>query len=158
MFSDVGMSPVERIPILGRTGPDIVINELKFVIDVKSRLEVPKSILPGPREIFWSKDLIAFRLDDAPMIQKQAEEGGYFIITPCLNCQKSVRGWYDHMDEWTKVHCKEGVTMLVLHKPRLPVGHSAIVIKINDFERIKLCPKPLPQLSFPVQSMALLQP
>ena len=137
-FSDVGKSPVVRIPILGRTGPDIELNELKWIIDVKSRISVPKSILPGAREIFWSHNLVAFRLEDTPFIKKQIKEGGYFTVTPCLNCQKSVKDWYDHMDEWTQEHCKDGLTMLILHRPRLPIGHSAVVIKFEDFERINL--------------------
>ena len=35
---------VQRIPVLGRSGPDISLNELQLVVDVKSRLEVPKAL------------------------------------------------------------------------------------------------------------------
>jgi len=42
IFSDAGKDPVERIPILGRTGPDISHNQIELIVDVKSRHQVPK--------------------------------------------------------------------------------------------------------------------
>jgi len=43
-FVSINMDPVERLPVIGRTGPDITMNQLGLVVDVKSRLEVPKSV------------------------------------------------------------------------------------------------------------------
>ena len=38
------MDPVERLPVIGRTGPDITMNKLALAVDIKSRLEVPKAV------------------------------------------------------------------------------------------------------------------
>jgi hypothetical protein len=42
-FGALGLSPVERVPVIGRTGPDITFNELWLAIDAKRREEVPIS-------------------------------------------------------------------------------------------------------------------
>ena len=47
LFAGIGLSPVERIPVLGRTGPDLTINELGLVVDVKSRQACPKMYFCG---------------------------------------------------------------------------------------------------------------
>ena len=61
-FEYLGLAPVERIPVLGRTGPDLTTNEMNLVVDVKSRLEVPKELY-FPLLIPFSFDrLVAVRL------------------------------------------------------------------------------------------------
>ena len=55
-FAALELDPVERVPVLGRAGPDVSINQSQLAIDVKSRKEVPKIILcprltPLPRPI-----------------------------------------------------------------------------------------------------------
>ena len=55
-FMQQGFSPIQRIPIIGRTGPDYTFNELELVIDEKSRLEVPKSCLCPASEIIQIGD------------------------------------------------------------------------------------------------------
>lgn len=51
IFSDVGKSPVKRIPVLGREGPDITWNEVKLIVDVKSRKANPKMMFADPGEL-----------------------------------------------------------------------------------------------------------
>ena len=63
-FSDIGMSPVERIPILGRTGPDITINEANLVIDVKSRKSVPVKMTAASGFIYHVDDVSYFQLNE----------------------------------------------------------------------------------------------
>jgi hypothetical protein len=131
VFSDIGKSPVERIPVLGRTGPDITCNEVGLVIDVKSRLQVPKSSLPAQGHIIrFTNDLIVFRLMDIQNLPSLAE--GRPVDAPA-----SVMEWYSHMDKWTQEHKPGGITALVLHRPRMPIGNSGVVINYSD--RSLLC-------------------
>jgi hypothetical protein len=113
-FVGRGWSPVERIPVLGRTGPDISINESGLVIDVKSRLSTPKDIfsLPGDREIQFEDGLLAVRLANidhlfCPQALKTVQARSY----------KTIWDWWTHMDEWTRRELPGGVTALVLHRP-----------------------------------------
>ena len=50
-FNSLGLREVHRIPVLGRTGPDIEINEFGLIIDVKSRLSVPTASFTGMANI-----------------------------------------------------------------------------------------------------------
>ncbi len=44
-LSSILNTPVERIPVLGRTGPDLTYHPpLNLIVDVKSRINVPVSI------------------------------------------------------------------------------------------------------------------
>ena len=69
-FVQLGLSPVERIPVLGRSGPDITSNEWGLVIDVKSRLEVPKTPFTEHPTIAFDDELhfIGTRLRDLPLL------------------------------------------------------------------------------------------
>lgn len=131
IFSCAGMSSVKRIPILGRTGPDIEINEVGLVVDVKSRRAVPKSALPKQRRaIQFSTGLIAFRLNEMADVAN-------LTYDPVISTPISVSRWYDHMDEWRLEHRGDGITALVLHRPQMPIGNAAVVIKLSD--RSLLC-------------------
>ena len=138
-FVACGYKPVVRIPVLGRTGPDISLNELKFVIDVKSRIEVPKSVyIPlGPAIVhFQPYDLIGFRLNNfAALLTGEIKK---FDVFPGEGQMTVVDKWFRHMDEWTKENEPDGITALVLHhsgihEGRMPVGHSTFVISHADF-------------------------
>jgi hypothetical protein len=131
-FALLGMQPVKRIPILGRTGPDITTNEARLVIDVKSRLEVPKLALPPEQVIYrFPNDLIAIRLENFGALLRR--KTGEFAWDYRPLASKTVTGWYEHMDEWTQEEMTDGISALVLHKPRMPVGHSAIVISYRNY-------------------------
>jgi hypothetical protein len=136
MFSQFQMSEVERIPVLGRTGPDITINELEWVIDVKSRIEVPKTFLPGGRFYYIFGDLVALRLSEVPILLT-----GQIIHLQreCPVSQNSVliSRWFDHMDEWTKKYRKNGISMLVLHRPRMAIADAALIFRLSDYSLIR---------------------
>jgi hypothetical protein len=141
-FTAAGLSPVQRIPVLGRTGPDITCNEARFIIDVKSRIEVPKMYLPeGDQPILILDDwLVAFRLD----MFGQFLTGWRRIAARVEGSSKTVRNWYDHLDEWTARNEPDGITMLVLHKSGanghgpMPIGHSAVVLNQSDYQNFTL--------------------
>ena len=135
LFSDAGMSPVERIPVLGRTGPDITINECGLVIDVKSRKEVPKLILPAQGQVLRMGNLISFRLSELMDVisakELEMEWTGNSVI---------VQRYWDHMNEWTLTEREmPSVTCVILHKSgaRMPIGNSSVIIL--EKERTKLC-------------------
>ncbi len=126
-----GCSPVERIPVLGRTGPDISINELGLVVDVKSRKKIPKSFGLKPGEILRTDDgLLAVRLDELDLLY------GNHDVTKEIPASKVVRRWLDHMDEWRQEHEVNGVSVIVLHRPGTHVSRAPFVIYRS--ERSKL--------------------
>ena len=127
LLSQFGISKFERIPILGRTGPDITVNESKLVIDVKSRLEVPKGVF-GP--LYETERYIAVPLDN--LLDLASREPAWSNFSSVL-----VDRWFDHMDEWTRENCRDGITCLVLHRPKKPIGKAQVVI--NKTDRRRLC-------------------
>ncbi len=63
LSQQIGREPVERIPVLGRKGPDLSYNDIQLIIDVKSRLKVPQSHLAGILPFLTEDGLIGFRLE-----------------------------------------------------------------------------------------------
>ncbi|MGE5375916.1 MAG: hypothetical protein ACM3XO_12735 [Bacteroidota bacterium] len=129
-LSDVGKySPIERIPILGRTGPDLTVNETGLVIDVKSRGRIPKRLFPTSGHIHMIGSMACFRLEDL----SQVPEMPICASTPSW---KDLTGWWTHMDEWTRDHEPRGITTILIHRPRMPIGHIGIVLHIKDLRRL----------------------
>ena len=128
-FSDVGKEPVERIPILGRTGPDISYNEAKLIVDVKSRNEVPKKLIAQPGQLLCFDNMVGFRLDEMPQLANLSP------ITATSSVL--VKRWLSHMHEWTIENEPDGISCVVIHKPGMPVGASAVIIYSN--QRSQLC-------------------
>lgn len=120
-YATRGWSPVERIPVLGRTGPDISINESDLVIDVKSRLEVPKFIF-ADGIVLYGDTLIGVRLKD---IGKLYTDEGPTLTLPL---SKLVSGYWAHMDEWRLENERAKVTCVILHRPGMPVKNSMVII------------------------------
>jgi hypothetical protein len=126
-----GCSQVRRIPVLGRTGPDIEINELNLVVDVKSRQQVPKLAMLKPGEFARFEDgLLGVRLDELYRLYTTQEPN---TTRPSSTV---IRRWFEHMEDWRRAHCDLGVSVLVLHRPGTPVKRSAVVI--HQSERSKL--------------------
>lgn len=79
-FSDIGkFKTIERIPLLGREGPDLTVNESGLVINVKSRLEISRTLFPRPSQMLFSGDLVIFRLSDLGCL--------YTALMEILMCQ-----------------------------------------------------------------------
>ena len=121
-FEPLGLSPVERIPVLGRRGPDLTWNEIKLIVDVKSRKACPKSFFH--EGLFRHQKLLACPVGDITVFNCD--------LMGDLPASKQVNRWFHHMDEWTKAEMPSGITALVLHLPGLPVGRSALVIHTDD--------------------------
>lgn len=114
-----GYSPVKRIPILGRTGPDIEINEANLVVDAKSRIAVPQShmLRKGERGIFG--DYLGIRLCELDRKEFKSR-----IIRPSL----LARDWLMHMDEWRQIYLPNGISALVLHRPRTRIANATFIL------------------------------
>lgn len=115
-----GYSPVKRIPILGRTGPDIEINETRFVIDVKSRIAVPQSHLLDKGEIGIFGDYVGVRLGELDQESFKSR-----LVRPSL----IVLAWLEHMEAWTKEYLSGGISVLILHRPNKKIANATFIVK-----------------------------
>ena len=133
-FKTLAVSPVERIPVLGRTGPDISLNELGLVVDVKSRKEISKTVFFPLICPFYFDGLLGVRLANLDTLWKDEGRGAR---PPFLDfSSKMIRDYLDHMEEWTKTHAKDGVSCVVLHRPEMPIGSSVAVIYQTSRRRL----------------------
>lgn len=125
------LTPVKRIPLDGRRGPDISINELGLVIDVKSRIEIPKSWTSIP-DIGTDGKLIGIKLIQLSALPKTD-------LTNILKVSNStiVNNYYIHMDEWTKINMPNGITAIILHKPKSRISSAIMVIELTDLLNLK---------------------
>lgn len=134
-FKSLAVSPVERIPVLGRTGPDISLNELGLVVDVKSRKEISKTIFFPLMCPFYFDGLLGVRLANFDTLWEEEERDDR--PPPFLDfSSKMIRDYLDHMEEWTKEHAKGGVSCVVLHRPEMPIGSSVAVIYQTSRRRL----------------------
>jgi hypothetical protein len=123
-----------RRPAMGRTGPDIEFpNPYSFVIDVKSRSSISDKFWKFTDTERQIKQWVHYpgttgwyitRLDhfDA-MFQMRWQEQVWTSVV--------VNRWLEHMRMWAADN--SGVGMLVLHKPRKPIGSSVAVIRASDW-------------------------
>jgi hypothetical protein len=127
-FAELELDPVERVPILGRAGPDVSVNQSKLAIDVKSRLEVPKVMWRPKGAARWGviDPLVAVRLCDFEKLFGETKTVS--IISP-----KTVRGYMEHMAAWSDEH----IPAVVLHRPRMWIANAIFVIREADIERLR---------------------
>lgn len=130
-FAHLHMLPVSRIPVLGRTGPDISINEMEMVVDVKSRKEVPKAIFFPLAAPFTFDGLVAARLANLPVLWDEQQVPAVLDFS-----SRIIKTYIDHMDEWTRANCPGSVSCVILHRPEMPIGASVVVIYSNSRRRL----------------------
>ncbi len=133
LFKQIGHAPVERIAVLGRTGPDLSYNDIRLIIDVKSRLKVPQSHLAGLLPFLTEDGLIGIRLERLLELRWQIAS----FKAKLSPSSRTVWGWWEHMDDWRRDHEPQGVAALVLHRPRMPIGHATVII--HSLDRSRLC-------------------
>jgi hypothetical protein len=155
VLSDIGnhFSPIDRIPLLGRDGPDLTMNETGLVINIKSRKVIPDRLFPKQCDLLRIGDLVCFRMD--------AIRFAYlFEETRTMKPWGQLQDWYDTMDLWTegikngmstttimrhsqmpverwtpefKSNC---ISAIVLHRPRMPYGNCGIAIHYENLRRL----------------------
>lgn len=153
-LSDIGNDfLMRRIPILGREGPDLTFpNPYHLVIDVKSRLKVPKGlfkcIIPGQWRwldaraqpmhtlpLYWACNLEDF----TKAVTNNLPNPNKIDITTYSIMWRSVvvHRWLEHIQQ----HAKQFVDdrgraqqfgALILHRPRMPYGKSVVLIDGMD--------------------------
>ena len=125
IFLSLGFSRVERIPVLGRTGPDISINEVGLVIDVKSRLSTPKGLLAEKHHHLYFDNLVGVQLCNL------------FVALPLISVKPSkiVMDWFNHMDEWRKEFYPQGYSCIILHRPGLDIKASTCILERRFYEQ-----------------------
>ncbi len=129
-YTSVGASEVSRIPVLGREGPDIEINELGLIVDVKSRLSVPKSATAPCGEVLQLGDaFLGVRLGEIPRIFEPP-------LYPILREETTVVwNWWLHMDQWRRENYLGGISALVLHRPGTRINNATLVIHFLDWRK-----------------------
>ena len=124
-FVSVNLDPVERLPVIGRTGPDITMNALGLAVDVKSRLEVPKAVFEvEPGRVMRMQSYYIMRLTDLELLLE------YNLLFQVSNKYSRMVGrWFTHMQSWRRVHQPNSFTALVLHRPGMKYDDAVLVVR-----------------------------
>jgi len=130
-FSKIGMKNVERIPILGRNGPDLTVNESGLLIDVKHRLTNPKYLQLEDKQVAQvGSSLLMVKVKDIKLL---AETEKIDII---LRGSRIVRGYYDHKYSHSrqKRYMPNGdvIPCNILQYPNCKYQDSVIIISKSD--------------------------
>jgi hypothetical protein len=122
-----GFSPVERVPVLGRSGPDISINEMLIAIDVKSRKSIPIGYKITEPKIFQFGALLGVKMKNFQLFFENVE--------PELTSTASItiRRWFYHMKKWTD-GVPNGIPAVVLHWPGTRIDNATILIHRDNKE------------------------
>ena len=130
-FALIGIPPVERIPVTGRTGPDISFHDdFPLIVDIKSRIQCPKGYFGW--SAFETEDHVGIEMDILHSIGC-----GFLVIKGMVNQSKIVDDWLKHMDEWRLEHYPQGISAIVLHRPKLPYGKAMLIISQQDRRRLE---------------------
>jgi hypothetical protein len=125
-------TPVWRIPVNGREGPDLTINETGLVINVKSRERIPDRLFPEEFQMFFMDNLAIFPLKDLSCFNTFLME-----FPQGIEPWKMLQDWYDRMESWTKQYKPDGISAILLHKPRMPYGNMAVVVHYENLRRLQ---------------------
>lgn len=131
VFNELGLGNVRRIPVLGRTGPDLTTNELELVIDAKNRKSVPKAYKLPTSDVYQFGHLIGVRICDFGQLFTDISPKFSFSIS------KTVESWYDHMDEWRRDKMPNGITAIAIRRPGTRHRNACILIAQADRERLR---------------------
>jgi hypothetical protein len=160
VLSGVGnFSPVERIPLLGRDGPDLTMNETGLVINVKSRQNISGKLFPRSNEMLYVGDLVCLRMTDLCKLMDYYN-ARRTMTKNTVDPVKHLQDWYDTMEEWTQ-QLKNGhstttimrhsqmsveawtkefksncISAIILHRPRMPYGNCGVVIHYENLRRL----------------------
>ena len=128
-FTHNNLTPIDRIPVLGRTGPDLTINETGLAIDVKSRKSCPKKIFASTHKSgkAMGDSYCAFSLEHLQDALAQGQ-GQYMTFTE----SKTVLKWLVHMEKWVKQNAPSGIPALVIHRPQMPYGKALLIVSKSD--------------------------
>jgi hypothetical protein len=98
---------------------------------VKSRKVIHPRLFPVTERIHAIGDLVCFRLEDVRSLDDMP-------INSSTEPLKKLIDWYWFMDKWTREFEPAGITSIIIHRPRMPIGHAGVVIHHKDLRRL-LC-------------------
>jgi hypothetical protein len=127
IFAKIGLPAVERVPVIGRRGPDISFNTAKIIVDVKSRKSAPAAWLVGPGEIISADGLVGFRISDVGNLET--------LRRRATKPSKTVRDWLTWMDEWRQEYCPDGISAMVIRRPGMGRHASTVIIYEKEFHQ-----------------------
>jgi hypothetical protein len=128
-YREHGLPAVQRVPVIGRTGPDLSVSG-DIAVDVKSRLKVPKGFVIEPGNVMQFDGMIGARLGELDLLL----DLDHFVRQG--QTSKQVRGWLDHMGEWVTRELPGGIPALVLHRPGMWVEHAGFIINLSDRRKL----------------------
>jgi hypothetical protein len=151
-FSFYRLSHIERIPVLGREGPDYTKNELGLNLDAKSRKANPKShklhkgelsfyapgttYIPDPYQDWHDEDFDGYVGMKMMSLNRVLGHDGPYPYNKIIRPSAVVLKWLDKMDP---------LGGLILHWPNTPVKNSVLIARWKTIEHIQetIWPKPL---------------
>jgi hypothetical protein len=137
LFTPLGLPYVHRQPVIGRTGPDITLNEFKLVVDSKSRKRVPICIWGQPRKRITTYTRPVWMLIDDVLLAVPMNRITWINEEPRIvfhSETKEIADYYNHMDAWRKAECPDGITALALRKPGMGGKMTLFVIGLSQVE------------------------
>jgi len=142
-FSKIDLPKVKRIPTTGRTGPDIEINKMGLIVDVKSRLTCPKTLFP-PHGYIWRHETqhVIFTMDSLLNIEDMYVSEVYKWSVQAMRWWSHMNDWkHHHYEDWKikygKEHYPDGISAIVMHRPGMPYGNSAMVVSYNGLKKLQ---------------------
>lgn len=118
----------ERIPVIGRRGPDLTYpNPLDLAIDVKTRLSVPKGLFKQfpISEPDWDSHCVVV----ADFFVCRVHAIKYSLLSGRWACtdwrSEQVWNWYRNMARWTVTN--PSIPALILHRPRMKYRDSVFI-------------------------------
>lgn len=137
IFVPLGYSPFMRQPVIGRTGPDLSINETGLVVDVKSRQTnpalyfAPSFTEDGERQLVQYYDHCVIPIKCLEMLKNDMP------VRERIRQSKLVTNYLAHMHEWTMANLPDGISVIVLHKPNMPYGNALFIFYDSDIGKIR---------------------
>lgn len=127
---------ITRIPVLGRTGPDIWPGPMGLAIDVKSRLSMSKRIMAQGYYTLFMEDgnqdvYIGCRLEN--LVELLREQRLYIKVVPA---NKALLDWWKHMDEWSQANGRL-TSAVVTHIPGTWIKNATIWFLETQFDILR---------------------
>jgi hypothetical protein len=134
-LKELDLPSVQRIPVLGREGPDMEIWPFfNVAADVKSRKSNPVGYKLEPDEIGnWYKtglphvEHVGVRLESMHLLF-----GIENMPVRDRRPSKTVYGWLCHMRDWCEEEEGFSIPAIILHWPQHPIKHSTVLIFRED--------------------------
>jgi len=125
--SQYGCKTETRIPVNGRTGPDIYFSEVGMAVSVKQRLAVPLSYEAPQDGVVLFGDLYAARLHHAFDLFRRLDKEG--VTRQTKGGSRVVARWHREILEWCEAQGDSSpFPVLVIAKPATWVRNATFLV------------------------------